>query len=329
MTMIGEFTPDTQQQGALYAALENLSASQDRTFTFTRYTRVQLAEDGYVFWVQTPNTITVVGALHVATERDQAIDNTIAVNSIILNAQSEINEFNAINPSTMWIANLAAPSGALVPVAFASRGPFFANAGVYHYAGFAVFPPFGPLLISSEADLPAEPIVSNSLPIWLTQNSMASVYPSFLVPENIQPPYIVAHIEPELTRPIQAVPYFAWTSGPGFQQMTAYQLYYDCVELILYGFTNLMAQQFYASLIEASVNDETFGFSGELPSIRDEKRVQTEITAIAMKKTLRFGASYYQSAADTIARRLITSATVNFVWTADSAFTNADSPTTV
>jgi len=139
----------------------------------------------------------------------------------------------------------------------------------------------------------------------------------------------VAHIEPELTRPLQAVPYYVRTSGPGFQQTTSYQLYYDFVELILYGFNNTMAQQFYTSLIDASVDAGTFGFAGEIPSLRDEKRVQPEISAIAMKKTLCFGASYYQSTADAVARRLIISATLNFDWSADSPIVNAGSPTPV
>ncbi len=324
--MIGEFTPQTQQQGALYEGLANLAPEQNRQFTFSEYTRVQLSQDGYVFWVAAQNQIVVNGLVHIATERDQQIDNTIAMNSIILTSESEINEFNKINPSSMWIMQLAMPGGVSVPVAFQRRGPFFAEAGVYHYAGFAVFPPFGPQLINSEADLPTEPIVSNSLPIWLAQNTYAPVYPSFLVPENIQPPYVVAHIEPELTRPIQAVPYFSWPGGTGTQQQASYQLYYDFVELILYGFNNQTAQQYYASLIEASLNDDTFGFSGELPAIRDDKRVQAEISAIAMKKTLSFGASYYQTTADAVARKLILSATISyFEVNADSSIT-VDNP---
>ncbi len=321
---INEFTPQTQQQEALREGLNNLNAAGQGSYVFTEYTRYQLSQDGYVFWVKGSNTITVLGALHIATERDQEIDNTIGMNSVVLDAQAEINEFNTVNPSSMWIANLVMPDGTTVPVAFQRYGPFYQNANIYHYAGFAVFPPLGPQLINSAADLPTEPIVSNSLPIWLAQNSTAPVYPSFLVPENIQPPYVVAHIEPELTRPIQAVPLYVWSGGAGTQQLTSYQLYYDYVQLILYGFTNAMAQQFYAGLITTSLNDDTFGFSGDIPSIRDEKRTQPEISAIAMKKTLSFGASYYQTTADAIARRLIVKAALNFNATADSPLT-ADS----
>ena len=325
MSIFDEGAQVSQQQGALQEGIENLAAEQNRTFTFTEYTRYQLSEDGYVFWVQGSNTITVVGALHIATERDQAIDNTIAVNSVILDSESSINEFNTVNPASMWIAQLATPGGVVVPVAFQRRGPFFVEASIYHYAGFAVFPPLGPQLFASAGDLPTNLIVSNSFPICLSKKSIAPFYPSSLVRENIKPPYIVAHIEPELTKPIQPVPYYAWAGGAGFQNLTVYQLYRDHVQLILYGFTNAMAQQFYAGLIETSLNDETFGFSGEIPSIQDEKRTQPEIAAIAMKKTLSFDASYYQSAADAIARRLIVSATVQFdVFTADSNMT-ADS----
>lgn len=309
---IGESTPLTQQQEGLKEGLANLAPGS--SITFTEYTIYRFSEDGYVFLVKGTSTLSVTfSAIHIATERDQEIDNTIGMNSVVLDTQTEINEFNTVNPTSMWIADIAMPDGTTIPVAFQRYGPFFANAGVYHYAGFAVFPQFGNLIVAASADLPTAPIVSNSLPIWLTQNSIANVYPSFLVPENIQPPYVVAHIEPELTKPLQPVPYYVWTStGTGFANLASYQLYYDYVQLILYGFTNAMALQFQAGLISTSIDDETFGFSGEQISLRDDKTPQPEIAALAMKKTLSFGASYYQNTADAIARRLIVSATVQY-----------------
>src|SRR5580693_6517169 len=61
-------------------------------------------------------------------------------------------------------------------------------------------------IIDTQADLDAlEPIVSNSLPIWLAMPSYVPpypgftcpipLYPSFLVPDNEPPPYGAVHIE--------------------------------------------------------------------------------------------------------------------------------------
>jgi hypothetical protein len=192
----------------------------------------------------------------------------------------------------------------------------YQQAGLWHYRGFAVYPALASQLVESAADLPVGPIVSNSLPIWLAQNAMAPVYPSFLVPDNVVPPYITAHIEPSQTVALQGFPEFIWPgvteggSDPSpLHDLPSSQLMRDTVRLTMYGFNNQQAIQFYASLIDYSLNTDEFGFCNS-PAIRDEKRTQVEIAALAMKKTLEIQASYYQGTADAIARRLILSASV-------------------
>jgi hypothetical protein len=100
-------------------------------------------------------------------------------------------------------------------------------------------------LVQAESDLPTGPIVSNSLPIWLAQNSMAPVYPSYLVPDNIQPPYVVAHIEPQSTEALGAFPIIQVPGTPEpdsgtapIYQFATSQLMREWVHLTLYGFTN-------------------------------------------------------------------------------------------
>lgn len=218
-----------------------------------------------------------------------------------------------------WPLHESAPP---LQVAFAQRGGFFEQAKVWHYSGFAVYPALQAQLIGSAEDLPAGPIVSNSLPIWLAQNSMAPVYPSFLVPDNIKPPYIVAHIEPGMTEALAGAPLIGpWpgtiepNSGASpLHQLAASQLMRDEVTLTLYGFDNTMAWQFLTALYEASVSGEApFGFANS-PAIRDAKRVQVEIAALAQKKTIQISANYYQGAADAIARRIILEASVSSIW---------------
>ncbi len=302
-------------QALLDLGLDGLSKNQQVTFSL--YKKFVFIQDGYVFWVNAGNPMTVNGSLHYATDRVQEEDQTIGINTMIFSSEAEITQFNDILPEYMWIAPWIPPGGTSpILIAFSRRGRFYDRAKIWHYSGYAIFPALQSQIIQSEADLPVEPIVSNSLPIWLGQNSLAPVYPSFLVPDNAVPPYIVAHIDPAETICLGSFPVRGWPgniiSGSGsapLYNLPVSQLARDVVRFTFYGFTNQQAIQFYASLMDYSLNTDDFGFCNT-PTIRDEKRSQVEIAAIAMKKTMILEASYYQSTSDAIARRLILSAAV-------------------
>ncbi len=301
-------------QAALDAGLEQVSARQ--RVQFQRYTKVALAQDGFVFWVATGQYMVADGSLHYATDRTQDDDQTIAINQVLLSSEQQITEFNIESPTQMWIGSWPVPNAAPLQVAFAQRGNYFDEASIWHYSGFAVYPALSSQIINSAADLPAGPIVSNSLPIWLSQNSFAPVYPSFLVPDNIVPPYIVAHIEPSGTVALSNFPMVGpWpgiiqpnTGASPLHSLPSSQLARDEVTLTLYGFDNEMAIQYLGSLIAASTDGTApFGFANS-PIIADAKRVQVEIAALAQKKTISISANYLQGAADAVARRLLLSA---------------------
>jgi len=302
--------------GQLQTALDAGINALDRwaSITFDQYSLHRFSEDGSIFWVRNGKTLTVKGSFHYATDRSQAEDETIGVNTVIFTALEEVTEFNSIESNILWISDFIAPSGAVLKVAFSKRSAYYSQAEVWHYSGFSVYPALQSQLVSSASDLPAGPIVSNSLPIWLSQHQMAPVYASFLVPENIVPPYITAHITPEGTTALQPFPLYRWTTSPptGAQlaQMTSSQLMRDQVRLTLYGFNAQQVEQFKAQLIDYSMNTDTFGFCSDL-EVRDAKRNQTEISALAQKKTIDLLASYYMGAADALARRLILSAAVS------------------
>jgi hypothetical protein len=277
--------------------------SQQQTVVFTRYTQQIISQDGYAFWVATGTTETVQGSLHYATHRGQNEDETIDVNRVIFTALAPIDFFNTIAPNQIWVGAFGG-----FQFSFSSRGNFYQQADLYHYEGDAVYPALASQLIASAADLPVGPIVSNSLPIWLAQSTGSlPVYASFLVPANVAPPYVVAHIEPDLTD-APSFPIYVWPGNPNpktaLQQMPSSQLAKDSVRLTMYGLTNQQAIQFYASLIDYSLNTDNFGF-GNSPVIKDAKRTQSEMSVLAMKKTLDIDAWYFQTTADAIARRLI------------------------
>lgn len=317
MGLIGEATQAPPQLASvLDAGISTLSA--DQSITFQQYTKVTLSQDGYVFWVATGEAKDFSGSLHYITDRHQDEDQTVAANRFIFTAKQEITAFNSVSPSTLWIGAWTI-DGVTLQIAFADHGSFYKQADLWHYSGYAVYPAMASQLVQSSADLPAGPIVSNSLPIWLTQNSYQGisvpVYSSFLVPDNIQPPYVVAHVEPDSTEVLGAFPIQVGAgtpipnsgSAPLYQYMTD-QLCAEDVRLTLYGFTNGQARAYLQAIIDNSWND-VFGFCSS-PVIKDDKRTQAEIAAVAMKKRIEFRASYYQSSADAIVRRFIVSASI-------------------
>lgn len=311
---------NSQIQAVLEAGLETLS--NDETVTFTLYNRAVVSDDGSVFWVATETKKTVRGSLHISVDRFQEEDQTIGATTAIFTSQELVTEFNAIAPGTMWIGTWTVAAGITLQVAFARRGRFYEEAKLWHYSGYTIFPAMQSQIIADESDLPDGPIVSNSLPIWLSlttfMGTTVPVYPSYLVPDNIVPPYIAAHIDPRATTALQSMPLYPTdgTSGSGLKNLFSMQLMRDEVTLTFYGFNAQTAAQYLAMLIDYSMvgygETPTFGFANS-PAFEDDKRHQTEIAALAQKKMLKISANYYNVTADAIARRLILTAALKSV----------------
>lgn len=297
----------SSQMGAVLQAATDF-ISERESVMFTQYNRSVLSQDGYVFWVATQNTATYMGSLHVASTRVQQEDQTAARNDIIFTSDEEITQFNLIAPGTMWVGSVTVGNNDIV-IAFSSRDSYYKQSDLWHYRGIAVWPAMQSQLVQSSADLPAGPIVSNSLPIWLALTQDFKSYPSFLVPDNTEPPY--ASVDVASTSVIGPMPIVNTTTvGTGIAPITDWsvtQLLCDDVRMTFYGLTNLQAQQWLGSVYDTSRNTDDFGFLS-YPVFVDEKRPQPEIAAIGMKKVVRFRASYYLNTADVYARRYILSA---------------------
>jgi hypothetical protein len=143
-------------------------------------------------------------------------------------------------------------------------------------------------------------VVSNSLPTWLTLGNIVPFYPSFAVPYNLAPPYAAVHIEPSNTTALQQVP---WIDN----NLVSWQLTQDKVRLELYGVRNQTAIILLNAILKYMTDYETIGLMNT-PIVCDEKRTQVELGVLAMKKTIEFDVSYYQSAQTLIAYQYILSA---------------------
>jgi hypothetical protein len=299
---------------ALAAGVNFLSRSQ--SVTFTLYRKRVLPLDGFVFWVNykldktipvtIPGRITIKGSLHYSTEVGQDEDATVAYNTIVFTALSEIDVFKEIDPQYMYLADYDG-----IRFSFSSRGKFYQQADLYHYQGVAVSSVMETQVIDEASDLAAlKQIVTNSLPIWLAMPEYRPPYPgfvcpfilfpSFLVPDNEPPPYGSVHIE-DTTSLVETA-----FLGPRLQSN---QLASETVTVTTYGVNADDIVTFLNFVIQYSYDWNFIGLMN-MPIISDEKRTQSELRVIAQKKKIEFKVSYLQKSVRDIARQHILHAIV-------------------
>lgn len=300
--------------------------SSNQAVGFDLYIKVILPIDGYVFWVKAdqisneylinalnwndsikssiPRSIPSLhiekqGSLHYSTEINNLEDRTSAVNKIVFTSLSEVEDFNYINPQLMYIATFDG-----VKFSFNKRRSFYKQADLYHYSGDALYSYMDTQVVDDVSSLELDKvIVSNSLPIWLTLNNYFPMYPSFLVLDNLKPPYASVHIEPSSTQAIQPTPLIN-------NQSSHYQLTRETVKITIYGTRNFNALDFLDYVYGYTLNGG-FGIMN-YPVPQDEKMTQSEMGIIAQKKIITFDINYYQSNAKSIAQQYINRAVVNY-----------------
>ena len=266
---------------------------QDQVIEFVAYRRVILPFDGYVFWYKdaTIEPITISGSLHYQTDQKQELDKTHSYQNVVFTTSVEVQHFNDIQPDTLWLGQWAD-----FEFGFSSHANRYEQAGLWHYLGQAVYPEMRTQIIESANDLPPTPVVSNSLPVWLALSDFGPVYPSFLIPENLTPPYIVCDIQEKDTTAIQ--PIAAQVCG------RTYQLMQDRIRLISYGLINQDVQNYIQYIIQSSLSG-SFGIMQSGIRVSDGKRIQSEMNVIAQQKFIELDVSYNQSAVFDIAVKYI------------------------
>lgn len=298
----------------LYPGLQSgfEQVSSDEYIEFTVYKKFVVPLDGSVFWIRS-GSFRAQGSLHYSTGRQQREDETQGLDRVVFTTGQRVADFNKIAPDILFVGDVNG-----FRFSFSSHGPLYQNAGLFHYVGDSVWPAMESQLLDNITEVPTL-VVSNSLPIWLTlqsynpiwlepPNPNITLYPSYLVPDNTRPPYGTVHIEPRGTQAVEAVPLL--DSMTNHQQLAC-----DYVRVTLYGATNGQA----ASWLDLALryirdNDYTAGIGlMNTPIIRDDKRGQVEIAAIAMKKTIDLEVSYLQVAVNNIAQQAFQQAVETFV----------------
>jgi len=273
--------------------------SYDESISFTLYQRQILPLDGFVFWIRADlldappsvTTMTIKGAIHRSVSNTQEEDQTQSLNHMVFTTDTRVDDFNSVSSNQMWVCTI---EGA--PFSFSSMLDKFVSAGLYHYRGDSISPIVRAQMINSSGELSnSNLVISNSLPLFMQLTQYGPVYPAFLVDSNVAPPYVVVDVR--TTEPIQ--------SAPSIDPSNRWQFVKDTVRVTLIGANNHVALQYRDYIVNAAMTYEHFGVSN-IPAVRDIKMLQSEINALAMKKTIDFEVNYYQQTANDIALQLIT-----------------------
>lgn len=298
--------PNTGLNAALLAGIQTIS--EDEELVFTVYKRKILPVDGYVFWDPTtnPKTVKVKGSLHYVQDIHQEADETAAYGPVVFTAESQITDFDKVGLDTLFVAKVG-------NFRFAFRGQkgFYQAASIWHYIGSSIQPAFNTQLLdpNNPVDL-TRAVLSDSTALWLATNgynppyaglvSPLTLYPAFMVMENLPPPYGVVNVLK--TEPLQSVP-LRGVNGFGAHQ----QLMKDTVEITTYGLQNNEALTFLDFINQYSSDQGTLGvMTPWAPS--DDRRGSDELRTLAIKKTYSVDVSYYQSQTSSAAFKLIQSA---------------------
>ncbi|ECC8734485.1 hypothetical protein E1L19_01150 [Salmonella enterica subsp. enterica] len=301
----------SQLSGVLRSAVETISSGQE--ISFRLYVRQVLPIDGFVYWVNagiiqpeelarmkitSPKTAMIKGSLHRQVVTEQSESQSQDVNNIIFTPIEKADDFNVEDPNAIYLGEYAGTQ-----FAFSRMESRYTQSGIYHYRGMAILPTMRSQIIDSPDDISDEQIISNSIPIWLALKQFATVYPSFLVPSNLTPPYIVADVR-------NTVP-LAMASRYDAGSRKRYQFVQDTVRITLYGFSNRMALDYVDFVVNKAAEDEEFGITN-MPIPIDVKSNQVEINALAKKKIVDFEVNYYQQTARDISHQLIKKVIVNY-----------------
>jgi hypothetical protein len=270
--------------------------------------------------VTLPTDLNVMGSFHYNSEVQQLEDAVFDSNTVIFTSLSEIQPFNNLGPSHMYIAHYRN-----ITFAFSSRGRLYEQADLYHYVGSALKTRTQTQIVEDITGFNPSLVVSNSLPIWLNMPNYVPPYPgfvcefplfpSFLVTDNLQPPFGSVHILDTVTM-VMGTQY-----GP---KMESDQLCREKVRIHMYGVNNQMASDFVSFVEQYSKDWMNLGLV-DTPAIKDGKMPSPEFKVIAQYKTVEFDINYRQVESRNMARQLILHAIVQnqAKWLMDTGETNA------
>jgi hypothetical protein len=229
---------------------------------------------------------------------------------VVFTSEIEIEDFKDISPTLMYIGEWQG-----LRFSFSRRGMYYEQARIHHYEGDAIFATMETQIIDDLASFSPAQVVSNSLPLWLDLANPYipviglgglpwRIYPSFLLPQNLPPPFVAVHVYPESTQAIGSAPILNRT-------MSHSQLVSEKVRLTTYGLRNAEVLDLCDYVQAQFLNSARMGIMN-MPVPRDQKQTQVELGVLAQQKTIEYEVNYLQATARDLSRQLILSAFMEY-----------------
>ena len=312
---------------ALAAGLNDISYNQ--TVRFWPYVRLVMPLDGMVFWVNASlvsakklkafnlcqssiGAKDVKCAVHASTDTIQNYDESLDMSSLVVTTTQEVRPFHDAVGDVLWMGDFEG-----IKFAINTQSNYYAQAGLHHYVGATIYPAMMTQFIDTLEDLDTSRlIISNSLPLWIAlfgdaekfvwlPQPVTTLFPAFLVTDNLTPPYIVIDVKDGETIPLQAGALLS-------SDMSRAQLARDTVEITTYGLGNDQIMDLMDFVVGACLAPDLTGMGvTNMPVARDVKRTQAEANILAQKKSVTFEVNYYQSSTRDMAERYILSCIPN------------------
>lgn len=285
------------------------SISEGQEIKLKAYSRVVLPIDRYIYY-KPLKQLCVTGALNYTQEMVQEESETYDRAIVMLTCSQAVQEFSDAPVNTIYVGTTKR-----FRYAFERQGGFFSTAKLWHYIGHSLPPVFTLQLLDNPASIdPSQPVVSNSLPLWLQLNNYRVPFPT---PPAAPPPDLFTNsipmypadlVEPNLVPPYISVMCYD-TRALGLptldQNRNQAQPCSERVRLTLKGLQNNAAQDFLSAVLQYSSETNNFGIMNDLPVIVDSHRPDNALLALGMEKTIEFTIFYYQTRAAAIGRQLI------------------------
>jgi len=305
------------KQIALENGLKVLSENQQ--VLFTRYVRLVLPVDGFVFWVkkslihqsngainnfmlnsvpingsqpviEPDDSFYVEGSLHYSTDNVQENTQVYGRNIVVFTTTSDVDDFNNIGESELLIGTFND-----VQFAFSQRGKFYRGAGLFHYTGESINPIMRSQIVDDLAFFDDSKVVNDSLPIFMSMNQLYPVYPAFRGLQNVRPPFISVDVVDSVA--LQQTPTEDYYSNRS-------QWCKDTVKITAYGLNNNKALDYLWYLINTGLANTDFGIMNA-PVFKKVDIPQSELNVTANAKETTIEINYYQERTLGIARQLI------------------------
>jgi hypothetical protein len=300
----------SQLLGVLRDGIENLDLNAE--VIFRAYTRTVLPVDQFVYW-QPSVEFKVKGSLHFSQEMQQNQDETFGQATVIFTSEKKITQFEN-EANTLFVARVGG-----FRYAFSQQRGFYRPAGLWHYFGHSITPALESQLLDQPGVIdPTQAVTSNSMAVWLGLNTYQNIYtdqapatsgitlyPAFMVPPNLVPPYGAVYIPDDYPIAIESLPLI--DSNRNHTQMV-----WDKVIITLYGLQNNAKMDFQDFVIQYLRNNQDSVGLRNTPVVRDGNRTQVELQTKAMQSIFEVEVNYYQSRVANIARTLIKEATINY-----------------